>query len=640
MSASAMHHLHITVAFLFVLLVTIFLSIQAPVCLGSDYEKFAGCNKTFHCGIIENISYPFRQRGSPEYCGQPGFELICEDGKPMITIMSQSYQILEFNMSLRALTVARTDYLYSLCPKHLVNTSLGPGPFHSAWNNKQIILYYGCRSSMANQSTELSDRQFHCTMNGTDVVGYFAIPSALGNLSATVNDALASCRSSVIVPAFASVVQYLEYNSNSTNLNVALANGFGLEWRIANDSPGSSDGINLKLKLIIGLAVAAATIIVASVVVVTFRLKKVSLSRGMFMNFNQGKRNDRERIEAFILQYGSDLTPKRYSYADIMKITKSFKDELGQGGFGAVYKGKLPDGRLVAVKVLRESKGDGEEFINEVASISRTSHVNIVPFLGFCYEGSMRALIYEFMPNGSLDKFICHQGLPREIHHLELKTLYDIAIGIARGLEYLHGGCNTRILHFDIKPHNILLDENFCPKISDFGLAKLCELKQSMLSMISTRGTIGYIAPEFLCRSFGRVSHKSDVYSYGMMILEMFGEKKNAHIEGSQASEMNFPSQIYEHLEQGADLNRKGITVEDEEITRKMIIVSLWCVQTNPSDRPSMTKVLEMLQGSIQSLETPPRPFLYSPERSPENLSTTTLFSQTFVMDNSESEFF
>ncbi|KAK6279786.1 hypothetical protein POUND7_020053 [Theobroma cacao] len=429
MSASAMHHLHITAAFLFVLLVTIFLSIQAPVCLGSDYEKFAGCNQTFHCGIIENISYPFRQRGSPEYCGQPGFELFCEDGKPMITIMSQSYQILEFNMSLKALTVARTDYLYSLCPKHLVNTSLGLGPFHSAWNNKQITLYYGCRSPVANQSTELSDRQFHCTINGTDVLGYFAIPPALGNLSATVSDALASCRSSVIVPAFASVVQYLEYNSNSTNLNVALANGFGLEWTIANDSPGSSDGINLKLKLIIGLAVAAATIIVAGVVVVTFRLKNISLSRGMFMNFNQGKRNDRERIEAFILHYG-------------------------------------------------------------------------------------------------------------------------------------------------------------------------------------------------------------------MMVLEMFGEKKDVHIEGSETSEMNFPLQIYEHLEQGADLNLKGITVDDEEITRKMIIVSLWCIQTNPSDRPSMTKVLEMLQGSIQSLGKPPRPLLYSPARSPQNSSTKTLFSQTFVMDNSQSEFF
>ncbi|MBA0634900.1 hypothetical protein Godav_025250 [Gossypium davidsonii] len=372
---------------------------------------------------------------------------------------------------------------------------------------------------------------------------------------------------------------------------------------------------------------------VICLVVFALKLKKGSLSSGKLMNLQQNISKNTKRVEAFIMRYGSELAPKRYSYSDIKKITKSFKGKIGEGGFGTVYKGKLPEGRLVAVKVLSESREDGEEFINEVASISRTSHVNVVMFLGFCYENSMRALFYEFMPNGSLDKFIYQHGSPDKICMLNRKTLFEIAVGIARGLEYLHRGCNTRILHLDIKPHNILLDENFVPKISDFGLAKLCERKESILSSITARGTIGYIAPELFCRNFGGISYKSDVYSYGMMVLEMVGAKKKVYFGRSLTSEVNFHSWIYKHLPQEA-FNLEGITAEDEEITKQMIIVSLWCIQTNPSDRPSMTKVLEMLQGNLQSLAIPPRPFLFSPQQSPPNTSSTiSLFASSITMN-------
>ncbi|GAU38136.1 hypothetical protein TSUD_145130 [Trifolium subterraneum] len=229
-------------------------------------------------------------------------------------------------------------------------------------------------------------------------------------------------------------------------------------------------------------------------------------------------------------------------------MTNSFRDKLGQGGYGVVYKASLLDGRQVAVKIINESKGNGEEFINEVASISRTSHVNIVALLGFCYENK-RALIYEFMPKGSLDNFICKSRLPDVTCNLDWKTMYQIAIGIARGLEYLHQGCISRILHLDIKPQNILLDEDFCPKISDFGLAKICQRKDSVVSMLGTRGTIGFIAPEVFSRTYGGVSHKSDVYSYGMLIIEMIEGRKNYDTVGSCTSEMFFPDWIYKDLE-------------------------------------------------------------------------------------------
>ncbi|CAF1859571.1 unnamed protein product [Brassica oleracea var. botrytis] len=191
---------------------------------------------------------------------------------------------------------------------------------------------------------------------------------------------------------------------------------------------------------------------------------------------------------------------KHYTYAEVKKITKSFSHTIGKGGFGTVYGGNLCNGRKVAVKVLKDSTGNGEDFINEVASMSQTSHINIVSLLGFCYEGSKRAIVYEFLENGSLEQFISR----KKPLTLDVTTLYGIALGIARGLEYLHYGCKSRIVHFDIKPQNILLDGNLCPKVSDFGLAKLCEKRESIVSLIDTRGTIGYIAPEVFSKNVRR----------------------------------------------------------------------------------------------------------------------------------------
>ncbi|KAK2967855.1 hypothetical protein RJ640_017233 [Escallonia rubra] len=335
-------------------------------------------------------------------------------------------------------------------------------------------------------------------------------------------------------------------------------------------------------------------------------------------------------VEAFLKSYGS-LAPKRYHYSDVKTITNSFKVKLGQGGYGCVYRGKLRDGNPVAVKVLNKSEGKGEEFINEVASISRTSHVNVVTLLGFVFEGHKRALIYEFMPNGSLEKFV-YEGSSLKDCQLGWEKLSQIAIGIARGLEYLHRGCNTRILHLDIKPHNILLDEDFCPKISDFGLAKLCPRKESVVSMLNARGTVGYIAPEVFCRNFGGVSHKSDVYSYGMMVLEMVGGRNKIKPEVDHTSEMYFPDWIYNHLESGELGVHNGITSEAEnETARKMVIVSLWCIQIVPSSRPSITRVVEMLEGSLQSLQIPPKPVLSSPPQSREDSSTIEISNMAIL---------
>ncbi|KAI3780268.1 hypothetical protein L2E82_10241 [Cichorium intybus] len=337
------------------------------------------------------------------------------------------------------------------------------------------------------------------------------------------------------------------------------------------------------------------------------------------------KTEDDKSVEAFVKQYGS-LSTKRYTYPDIKKMTNLFQVKLGKGGFGTVFKGKLSDGRLVAVKLLNSSKSSGKEFINEVASIGRTSHVNIVTLLGFCFDYHKRALVYEFMPNGSLEKFVYGHVREHTNERIGVDKLYEISLGIARGLDYLHRGCNIRILHLDIKPQNILLDEDFCPKIADFGLAKLYSRKESIVSMLEARGTIGYIAPEVFNRNFGGVSHKSDVYSYGMLILEMVGGRENVDVSVGygHTSEIYFPDWIYERLKKDEFLLDGLTTMDENNYARKMTIVGLWCIQTNPKQRPSIDVVIEMLEGSMEALEIPPKPFFSSPPRSPATLFNTS----------------
>jgi len=316
------------------------------------------------------------------------------------------------------------------------------------------------------------------------------------------------------------------------------------------------------------------------------------------------------KVEMFLKTYGTSK-PTRYSFSEVKKITRRFKEKVGQGGFGSVYKGKLPNGVPVAVKMLENSTGEGEEFINEVATIGLIHHANIVRLLGFCSEGTRRALIYEYMPNESLEKYIFSRDSSISQELLVPKKMIDIALGIARGMEYLHQGCNKRILHFDIKPHNILLDFNFNPKISDFGLAKLCARDQSIVTLTAARGTMGYIAPELYSRNFGGVSYKSDVYSFGMLVLEMVSGRRNSDPSVDSQNEVYLPEWIFERVITGQDLVlSREMTGGEKEKVRQLAMVALWCIQWTPNNRPSTTKVVNMLTGRLENLQMPPKPFV------------------------------
>ncbi|GMJ05348.1 hypothetical protein HRI_004204000 [Hibiscus trionum] len=312
-----------------------------------------------------------------------------------------------------------------------------------------------------------------------------------------------------------------------------------------------------------------------------------------------------DTIENF-LKRQHDLMPIRYSFREIKRMSSGFKEKLGEGGYGSVYKGRLRSGYLVAVKLLGKAKANGQDFISEVATIGRIHHVNVAKLIGFCVEGSKQALVYDFMPNGSLDRIIFAEESKTV---LSWQKMFDISLGVARGIEYLHQGCDMQILHFDIKPHNILLDQNFVPKVSDFGLAKLYSTDDSIVSLTAARGTIGYIAPELVYKNIGGVSHKADVYSFGMLLLEMVGRRKNMKSIVEQSSKMYFPSWIYDRYSQGEDIEMEGVTNGEKIMVRKLVITALWCIQMNPTDRPSMRKVLEMLEADVELLQIPPKPF-------------------------------
>ncbi|XP_042480553.1 G-type lectin S-receptor-like serine/threonine-protein kinase At5g24080 [Macadamia integrifolia] len=298
--------------------------------------------------------------------------------------------------------------------------------------------------------------------------------------------------------------------------------------------------------------------------------------------------------------------PLNISYRDLQSATNNFSQLLGTGGFGSVYKGTLGDGTLIAVKKLERFLPHGEkEFITEVNTIGSMHHMNLVRLCGFCSEGSHRLLVYEFMKNGSLDKWI-FPSYNSEDRLLDWLTRFNIAISTAQGIAYFHEQCRDRIIHCDIKPENILLDENFCPKVSDFGLAKLMGREHShVVTMI--RGTRGYLAPEWV--SNRPITVKADVYSYGMLLLEIVGGRRNLNIS-FDAEGFFYPGWAFKEMTNGTPMKvtdkRLGGNVVEEEFVRSLK-VAFWCIQDEVGMRPSMGEVVKMLEGTVE-INAPPMP--------------------------------
>uniref|UniRef100_A0A7N2LBA0 Protein kinase domain-containing protein n=1 Tax=Quercus lobata TaxID=97700 RepID=A0A7N2LBA0_QUELO len=278
-----------------------------------------------------------------------------------------------------------------------------------------------------------------------------------------------------------------------------------------------------------------------------------------------------------------------------------------KGAFGTVYKGVLASDskRFVAVKKLGKVVEEGEkEFKTEVSVISQTHHKNLVRLLGYCDEGQNRLLVYEYMSNGSLASFLFGISRPHWNQRVQ------IAFGIARGLMYLHEECSTQIIHCDIKPQNILLDEYFTPRIADFGLAKLLLAEQTRAARTGIRGTIGYFAPEWFRKV--SISVKVDVYSFGVMLLEIICCKSSVAFSlGEEEALVDWAYECYKDKKLDKLIENDEEARNDMKRLERLVIVAIWCIQEDPSLRPSMKKVTQMLEGVIE-VSVPPSPSLFT----------------------------
>lgn len=298
-----------------------------------------------------------------------------------------------------------------------------------------------------------------------------------------------------------------------------------------------------------------------------------------------------------------------FSYKELHSATKGFSVKLGHGGFGAVFQGLLSDSSAVAVKRLERPGGGEKEFRAEVCTIGNIQHVNLVRLRGFCSENSHRLLVYDFMPNGSLSTYL-RQGS----HNLSWDVRFRVALGTARGIAYLHEECRSCIIHCDIKPENILLDEDYSAKVSDFGLAKLIGRDFSRV-LATMRGTWGYVAPEWI--SGVAITSKADVYSYGMTLLELIGGRRNVvgpppsggGAEGTVAESWFFPPWAARQIIDGniaAVVDERLGSEYDVAEAARIGLVAVWCIQDDESTRPTMGMVVKMLEGVVEVTIPPP----------------------------------
>ncbi|XP_010093828.2 G-type lectin S-receptor-like serine/threonine-protein kinase LECRK1 [Morus notabilis] len=304
-----------------------------------------------------------------------------------------------------------------------------------------------------------------------------------------------------------------------------------------------------------------------------------------------------------------DFTLQSFSYDELERATDGFKEELGRGSFGAVYKGTLVlsagSNKAVAVKRLEKVVEEGiREFRAEMATIGRTHHRNLVQLIGFCIQGSRKLLVYELMSNGSLADLL-FKRIPRPAWRERVRFILDVA----RGVFYLHEECGVHVIHCNLKPQNILLDDTWTAKISDFGFARLLMPNQAKLSTEVDGTSIGYFAPEWQKNAL--ISVKADIYSFGIVLLETVCCRRNIELNVSTGDEIILSSWVY-HCFVAGELN-KLVEDHDEQVDvttlERMVKVGLWCVQDDPALRPLMKNVILMLEGAMD-IPIPPSPEL------------------------------
>ncbi|KAK7293751.1 hypothetical protein RJT34_16624 [Clitoria ternatea] len=673
-------------------LVPIFATILLVLIQNCTAKSNPAC-PTSTCGKIGNISYPFRLKGDPSYCGDPRYELDCVNNNTTVTLISGKYHVQSIDYKRYKIVVsdagAVEDATCSFIPRSFISDrnftptvivspkDFGSQPFIEPSDILRIG-YFNCTNPVSGDPRyiKVDTRRGHV---------YALLDSSFEN---KVKDIKVGCNLMVATLANWRRLSETQKGNNISygELHKVIIEGFELSWlpvvckdrcgkrtkcHVVNESNGQvqcekrfchyayhttdkcepwhqilgyTRGIGSRITFStrqldnpVGLQYFDGGIFIGRNVIPIFVAARYLFGLILILvllvyKWRRRHLSKYEYIENFLVD--NNLNPIRYEYREIKKMTGGFKVKLGQGGFGAVYKGKLRSGLDVAVKMLSKSDTNGQDFISEVATIGRIHHVNVVRLVGYCVNGKRCALVYEFMPNGSLDKYIFSK---EETAPLSYEKIYEISLGIAHGIAYLHQGCDMQILHFDIKPHNILLNDDFIPKVSDFGLAKLSPVNNSVVILTAARGTLGYMAPELFYKNIGGISYKADVYSFGMLLMEMAGKRRNSNPREEHSSQHYFPFWIYDQFKEEKYVDIGDASEEGNILAKKMFFVALWCIQLKPDDRPSMNKAVEMLEGKLEDLELPPRPSFYPNETYNKNddeiFSDQTSFTDSTISD-------
>ncbi|KAL1550690.1 LEAF RUST 10 DISEASE-RESISTANCE LOCUS RECEPTOR-LIKE PROTEIN KINASE-like 2.5 [Salvia divinorum] len=583
---------------------------------------------TSSCGNI-NISYPFRLRSDPlrsdpANCGHPDsiFALECQKNRLTLHTNSRRYHVEAItysNFSIRISDPGLDRKNISSCPIYsYVDNDIYSSYVYTYYPSSIYITYINCLSPVANP---LYVENPFCAntsafSNASRIYSYVTAENIL------VPNLEMSCTFDTVTQATLLWPSTDHHNYSYAQIHDLLAYGFELSWfRVlcieCDESNGDCSLEDNEIRcrhycyestpfeertFICKLEYYAVYLYLPALAIgglIALRyVVGILCMIGMLVIRSKRHRswmNNSENSEE-LTRHQLNHMPINYSYREIKKMTCNFKAKLGGGPHGTVFTGKLRSGPIAAVKMLTSSStssASDKEFIRHASEISRITNANVVKLFGFCIKGNKRALVNECVQCGSLDKHISLQeGIKKR--DLSCGETFKIVVGIARGIQCLHA---ANILHLAIKPQNILLDEDFNPKISDPGLERL---ESSRI-----KGKMGFMPPEMVYKNIGgEVTGKADVYSFGMLVLEMAARLQ------THASHAYYPLWIYNQLCEGKELEMRGGGEEEEkEMMRTMIVAALWCIQIKGGDRPTMEQVVGMLQGGVELLQLPPMPF-------------------------------
>ncbi|XP_030952572.1 LEAF RUST 10 DISEASE-RESISTANCE LOCUS RECEPTOR-LIKE PROTEIN KINASE-like 1.4 isoform X5 [Quercus lobata] len=596
-----------------------FLSVSATTSFPTSINKFDECYQyqaPFDCGPFKNLSQPFTSQTRPANCAQTQTEFLLtkcdatDTESPELTIPPLSYRVLRLNQTDKTMTLARSDLWENTCLTGFTNTSLGSTILNYTSDNEDLTIYYGCNANFSLKPTN----QFNCSINGKVSASFYLTGPVPTDPVLNITTCQVGVRLKILQMAA------IELTTNRSALKEALMSGFNVTYSDCGTQscPNPDQKSNVPLGVGIGIAGAAIAGIFLGFFIFSIRKRKKrraqeSKSKDLptppsstggpaSSNFARSipsypySKSDLEKGSTY---FGAQI----FSYDELEEATNNFDTsrELGDGGFGTVYYGKLHDGRVVAVKRLYENNLKRvEQFMNEVEILTKIRHKNLVTLYGCTSKRSRELLlVYEYIPNGTVADHL--HGNRSKSGLLTWPVRLSIAIESAEALAYLHV---SDVIHRDVKTNNILLDEKFQVKVADFGLSRLFPTDVTHVST-APQGTPGYVDPEYY--QCYQLTDKSDVYSFGVVLIELISSlpavDTNRHRHDINLSNMAV-NKIQNHaLHELVDPYigfEKDYTVK--RMTTSVAELAFRCLQQERDMRPSMDEVLEILRG-IQNEE-------------------------------------